>query len=255
VEVELVRAEEKIWPGWALRPVEVLEAYFQRREQEWALADCIVVNSRWSFDALVKQGVPASKLVVIPLCFETGEVDPQPAMRNLPSGSPLRVLFLGQVILRKGIQYLLTAAKKLGGIHFDIVGPVGISAEAVASAPRNVTFHGRASRDQAANWYRQSHIFVLPTLSDGFAITQLEAMAHGLPVVVTDCCGEVVTNGKDGFVVPSRNADALAEIFQRYLSQPDLLAAQREAALQKSKQFTLSRLAENLLKLEGELAK
>jgi len=57
---------------------------------------------------------------------------------------------------------LLAAARKLEGenIRFDVVGPIGISQEAIASAPRNMTFHGRATRDQAANWYRQADLFV-----------------------------------------------------------------------------------------------
>ena len=59
-------------------------------------------------------------------------------------------------------------------------------------------------------------MFVLPTLSDGFAITQLEAMAHGLPVVATPNCGRVVTDGEDGLIVPPADADALASAIDRW---------------------------------------
>jgi glycosyltransferase involved in cell wall biosynthesis len=277
-EAELVRAEEKQWPGWAAHPTAVPEEYFQRREREWALADRIVVNSEFCRQALLRQGVAAEKLAVVPLCYEveggdrkavdgrwkmevgSQESGPSSSISNLqsptlPSSSTLRVLFLGQVILRKGIQYMIEAAKLLANanIHFDVVGPVGISREAMASAPGNMTFHGRAGRDQAADWYRRSHLFVLPTLSDGFAITQLEAMAHALPVIATPCCGEVVSDGADGFIVPPRDAMALARTFRRYLAEPDLLKAQRSAALEKSGQFTLERLAENLTRLEVAL--
>ena len=168
---------------------------------------------------------------------------------------PLRVLFLGQVILRKGIQYLIEAARRLHGecIVFDVVGPIGISQAAVASAPANVRFHGRSTRDQAGAWYQQADVFVLPTLSDGFALTQLEAMAHGLPVVTTPCCGDVVTDGADGFIVPPRDGEALAEAFLRYLAEPGLLRSQQEAARVKAGQFSLDRLAANLLSLEQSL--
>ncbi len=120
VEVELVRAEEKKWPGWAMQSLAVPVEYFARREREWALADRIVVNSEFSRSALLQQGVPPEKLVVIPLCFEREMEDGRSELGNgpstnfhLPSPIPLRVLFLGQVILRKGIQYLMAAAKLL----------------------------------------------------------------------------------------------------------------------------------------------
>jgi len=281
-EADLVREEQKNWPGWQKDSVQVPEEYFHRREQEWALADRIVVNSEFSRSALLKQGVPSDKLVVIPLCYEIDNGNSNVAGPNLPLRSgerarvscsdspsysalsapcsllpaqPLRVLFLGQVILRKGIQYLIEAAKFLkdGNIHFDIVGPIGISKEAIASAPKNVTFHGRATRDQTAAWYQKSHVFVLPTISDGFAITQLEAMSYGLPVVTTPCCGDVVTDGVDGFIVPPRDSEALARVFQHYRKDPELFRNQSNAALAKSTQFSLAHLTENLLKLEASL--
>ncbi len=287
VEVEMVHEEERRWPGWAAHQVHVPEEYFRRREQEWALADRVVVNSDFCRHALIQQGVASKKLVVIPLCYERDVEEeiveskkqeakngpqfqvsgfsfsafrpsgsPPSGLRSLPS-APLRVLFLGQVILRKGIQYLLASARQLQkeNIQFGVVGPIGISREAMATAPGNVTFHGRATRDQAANWYRQSDVFVLPTLSDGFAITQLEAMAYGLPVITTPCCGDVVSDGVDGFIIPPRDADALARALLRYIADPALLKSQQTSALLKAKQFTLARLAANLLSLEEALVK
>jgi glycosyltransferase involved in cell wall biosynthesis len=255
VEVQTVREEENRWPGWSASPTEVPEDYFRRREQEWALADCVVVNSEFCRQALARQGVESEKLFVAPLSYEADEEMRGDKRGEQKPGQPLRVLFLGQVILRKGIQYLLGAARQLEreNIQFEVVGPVGISRAAIASAPSNVTFHGRATRDRATSWYQRCHVFVLPTLSDGFAITQLEAMAHGLPVVSTPCCGEVVSDGVDGFIVPPRDADGLARILQRYIDKPELLKAQEPAALAKARQFTAERLAANLASIEQSI--
>jgi hypothetical protein len=254
VEIEMVCEEEKRWAGWATRQIEIPEKYFRRREQEWALARRVVVNSEFCRQAIVKQGVPPEKLVVVPLCYEPASRLSLPKPRD-PILGPLRVLWLGQVVLRKGIQYVLQAARYFESrtVRFDIVGPIGISRDAVASAPPNVVFHGRVTRDQAAKWYRSADVFALPTLSDGFAITQLEAMAHGLPVIATPCCGEVVNHGLDGFVVPPRDAESLAKTLQRYLDEPGLLRDQQRSALVKAGQFTLERLAANLLSLEAAL--
>jgi glycosyltransferase involved in cell wall biosynthesis len=114
-------------------------------------------------------------------------------------------------------------------------------------------FHGRATRDEICRWYRSAHLFVLPTLSDGFAITQIEAMANGLPVIATPNCGSVVSDGVDGFLVPSRDPESLARVIRRYLENPECLESHHRAALRKSKQFSLQRVGTALLALEKNL--
>jgi glycosyltransferase involved in cell wall biosynthesis len=255
VEVRLVREEERLWPGWQAEATDVPEEYFRRREREWELADKIIVNSEFTKRALVEQGVEVEKIFTMPLSYEKVHSD-ELASRIPKNNSPLQVLWLGQVILRKGIQYLIEAARLLAGekIQFDVVGAIGISSDAVASAPSNMTFHGRASRDQVGYWYRNADIFVLPTISDGFGLTQLEAMAYGLPVIATTNCGEVVSHGIDGMIVQSRNARDLAEAIQCYRSQPRLLREHQAAALTKARKFSLASLAGDLTRLEGEIS-
>lgn len=278
-EVDLVKEEEKLWPGWAKLSVEIPEAYYRRREEEWAVADLVMVNSEWSKQALIRQGVPESKLVVVPLAFEADKAPAvesresrvessfldntvnHPAFSSSPRPSSLvprrtlRVLFLGQVILRKGIQYLIETARLLEkeAIHFDVVGSIGISDEKVALAPSNMTFHGPVNRDRTDEFYRSADIFVLPTLSDGFALTQLEAMAHALPVIATPNCGEVVSDGVDGLIVPASDANALAEAFQLLIQDPEKLRSMSAATKAKVEQFSLARLGENLKGVEKKL--
>jgi glycosyltransferase involved in cell wall biosynthesis len=263
VEVELVKAEQKLWPGWEDSVLDVPEEFYARHQQEWALADRVMVNSDWSRQALVQQGVPPEKLVVVPLCYERekrpgDEAETRSEITRQSRSfkrDPLRVLFLGQVMLRKGIQYLMEAARLMQSenVRFDVVGPIHVSAKAVADAPPNLVFHGRATRDRITDWYRRADVFVLPTLSDGFAITQIEAMAHGLPVISTPNCGAVVAAGVDGFVVPPRDSEALANAIRRYLENPDLWGSQGRAALNKSGQFSLSSVAEHLRNIKCDI--
>lgn len=236
VEFRLVAEEMARHPEIAGQPPEFPSNYYERNRREWNLADAIVVNSEWSRDALISEGVNPSKIEILPLAYGVNvkmlkAVGGRQKTENTSSWPPpqhgegaIRVLFLGQVNVRKGIYYLLAAARLLEGerVHFDVVGPLGILPKAVASAPRNITFYGPASRDRAAEWYQQSDVFVLPTLSDGFALTQLEAMAHGLPVITTPNCGRVVEEGKTGFIIPPRDAQALAEAILKILRNPKL---------------------------------
>src|SRR5262249_34871732 len=76
---------------------------------------------------------------------------------------------------------------------------------------------------------------------------------NALPVVTTPCCGQVVSDGLDGFIVPQRDSRSLANVLHRYLAEPGLLENHSQAALEKSCQFTMTRLASNLSSLEEEL--
>ena len=214
VEEDLVLEEVERWPGWEGIPGRMSETYWTRLREEWNVADLVLVNSEWSANALVQQGVPRSKLIVVPLAIDLARDHPFHPVN--PRGN-LKVLWLGSVILRKGIQYLAEAAKLLqkNKVEFLLAGPIGISQSALNALPSNIKPLGRVTRDLLSNVYRQAHVFVLPTISDGFAVTQLEAMAHGLPVVTTPNCGRVVTDGFDGFVVPARDGQALADALAR----------------------------------------
>jgi glycosyltransferase involved in cell wall biosynthesis len=161
--------------------------------------------------------------------------------RPVNTDGNLKVLWLGSVILRKGIQYLVEAARRLQNqsIEFLLAGPLGVSPYAVQSFPPNMKLLGRITRDQLGEVYRQAQVFVLPTISDGFAITQLEAMAHGLPVVATPNCGRVVTHGVDGFIVPVRNSQALADTLAKLNDDRQLLEEMSLNALQTVKRYDL----------------
>ena len=251
VEEDLCVEEEERWAGWARVPGRRCSGYWDRLRAEWDTANVVLVNSEWSADALVRQGVPMEKLIVVPLAID---MPPTRNSREQASASRLRVLWLGSLILRKGIQYLAEAARLLqgSGIEFTVAGSVGISEKAVRSFPGNMKLLGPVTRDQVGQLYRDSQVFVLPTLSDGFGITQLEAMSYGLPVVTTPNCGKVVTDGFDGYLVPPRNGPALAEAFARLLLNPNLLKTMSEHAVATAAKFDLESNATMIHRLTME---
>ena len=248
-EQEIVQEEACKWPGWEQLPGNIPESYFQRLEQEWALADLVLVNSQWSKSGLVRQGVPADKVIVVPMAYEPERVYVRSNPRR--EGS-LRVLWLGTVNLRKGIQYLIEAARGLPDVHFTVAGRLEISDGAVRAAPKNVEFVGRVTRDRTTNVYRDADVFVLPTLSDGFAITQIEAMAHGLPVIATPNCGQVVDDGTNGWVVPAGDARALGDAIARLNDDRDLLQSMSAAAIDKVGRYRLPNQSDEI---EAEIAR
>jgi len=251
VEENIVLEEAERWPGWEGIPGRMSRNYWDRVKAEWAAADLVLVNSNWSRAALVQQGVPFGKIIVVPLAIDLAKDHAHEPVN--PQGT-LKVLWLGSVILRKGIQYLVEAARKLErhGVEFLLAGPLGISEEAVRSFPDNIKVLGRVTRDQLGAYYRQAHLFVLPTLSDGFAVTQLEAMAHGLPVVTTPNCGNVVTEGVDGFIVPARDSQALADAISRLDADRPLLRAMSANTLSTAAKYDLPSNASLIQKLVSE---
>jgi len=250
-EEEILRREEEAWPDWADPPGRIPDVYFDRLAAEWKRASIIVVNSEWSRTGLVQQGVPSEKVRVIPLAY-----DPPALPERRKTRADVRtILWLGQVVLRKGIQYLMAAARLLHAerLRFVIAGPIGISGEAVRSAPSNLSFIGPITRDCTSELYRTADLFVFPTLSDGFGVTQLEAMAHGLPVIATRNCGEVVEHGVNGLVVPARDPEALAKAIQEAAFDDRWLGAMSAAARETARGFSMQVLSERLRVILNQL--
>src|SRR5262249_2058428 len=101
---------------------------------------------------------------------------------------------------------------------------------------------------KAVQYYRDADIFILPTLSDGFALTQLEAQTHGLPVIASRCCGEVVRDRINGIVLEEPTPDAIVAALQFCLGNPDRLAQFSENTT-ISERFSLSCLGARLCAL------
>ena len=212
---------------------------------------------------MISENVSLAKIEILPLAFAAADPQLKDEDRNnksedrkfpLSNSAPLRVLFLGQVSPGKGIYYLIEAARRLHNapVHFDVVGSVGISSAAVSGAPPNMTFHGPVSRDRAAEWYRQCDVFVLPTLSDGFALTQLEAMAQGVPVIATPNCGRVVAEGQTGFIVPARDPQALADAILKFAGDRHLAAAMAPACRAAVKAYSVEAFGRRLVEIIGK---
>lgn len=208
-------APAEYWIGWG---------------NECALADQIVVNSSWSRNALLGEGIPAHKIVVAPVAYEP-VAESTLFQRDYPnaftSQRPLRVLFLGQIGLRKGVAQLLDAVKLLAGenVEFWFVGPVQISIPSELKDNPRVKWVGVAPRIAVDKYYKEADVFIFPTLSDGFGLTQLEAQSWKLPVVASRYCGEVVCDGVNGVILDEVSAHAIADVLLKFLRSPELLKA------------------------------
>ncbi|HKY43148.1 MAG TPA: glycosyltransferase family 4 protein [Pyrinomonadaceae bacterium] len=204
--------------------------YWDSWRNECALADQIVVNSSWSRDALLRDGVPAEKISIVPVAYEAAP-ETISYTRDYPvaftSQRPLRVLFLGQINLRKGVAQLLDAVTLLAREHIEFwfVGPVQISVPSELKNDARLKWFGVVPRSQVHEYYKNADVFIFPTLSDGFGLTQLEAQSWKLPVVASRRCGEVVRDGVNGKILEEISGQAIADVLLQFLRSPELLSA------------------------------
>jgi glycosyltransferase involved in cell wall biosynthesis len=197
-QLELINAERR---NWGMPPVP--ETPLARQvEQELVLADRVIIQSRFSERTLIERGVSADKLVRIPLGVDVQRFRPAPARAT----HPFRALFVGQVTLRKGVQYLLEAWKQLKWRDAELwlVGQVMPDFRTVLRQYANLPgLRILGYLPDLIAVYQTSDAFVLPSVEDGFALVVPEAMACGLPVIVSDHTGaaDLVRHGESGFVV------------------------------------------------------
>jgi starch synthase len=198
-------------------------------------ADAIAVPSTAAARSFAAMGVSAQKVHVIPYGVRLENFYPtaEPAPRRF------EVLFAGAAGLRKGVPYLLQAFAALRHPHkrLRIAGAILPDLKAVLERlPReHVELLGVVSQDRLRDLMSVSHVLVLPSIEEGLALVQAQAMACGCPVICSTNTGgeDLFTDGVEGFVVPIRDPAALADRMQQLADDPGLQETMRAAALQR----------------------
>ena len=238
VDYRIRREEQSRFPTLPTALSSAPEPYFDRLQQEWHSADQIVVNSEWSRSALVEQGVCPEKIAVIPIAFQPRTIGTVRVMQNR-----IKVLWLGALDLIKGLAYAVAAARMLvnAPVTFTFCGSLATNPTDL-QLPTNASYLGPITRAATHEVYSTHDVFIFPTLSDGFGITQLEAMSNGLPVIATTRCGSVVEHGSSGFIVPASDPKAIAEAITAFLDDRNLLPTMSLSALQRVRSFLPSEI-------------
>ncbi len=226
-ELRRVGQLEQAMPGFPSHRGGPPAGYYDAWREELELADRIVVNSEWSRDAMLSEGVDPAKLVVVPIPYEPEHA---PTARSYPktfsTARPLRLLFLGQVNLRKGAAELLEAMVSLTDepVELSIVGVTHFELPETVRNLKSLKWHGKVAHHDTERLFQEADLFVLPTHSDGFGLAQVEALAHGLPVLTSPFCARVVEDGTNGRVLPEVSVQAIVNAIRGILDDPRQLA-------------------------------
>jgi starch synthase len=189
-------------------PVEMTWLH-DRRLRDLEGADRILVPSDHIAGELVRHGTPRGRISVVPYAADTRRFVPQPGKRH---GSPCTFLFAGGITQRKGIKYLLEAWRlaRRSDWRLQLLGPLPADPEPLTPFRDEVEWLGRVSHAEMPSMMAAADVFVFPSLFEGSAVVTYEAMACGLPCIVTAEAGSVARDGLEGVVVPTRDVEALA---------------------------------------------
>lgn len=212
--IKILEEEARLQPEWAdsINNMYFPEFALKRLEEEPFMADRVVAASEFTKQTLLDAGIDESKIVKLPLGFDLGHI--AYAEKKGISGRPLSLLYAGTVTQRKGISYLLEAMKQFSvkDVQLSIYGNIEGSGEAFRKHKGTVEFKGPVSQAELFSLYRNYDALVLPTIFEGFGLVVVEALAAGLPVITTaNSIGpDVISNGRNGRLVPIRDVAALA---------------------------------------------
>jgi glycosyltransferase involved in cell wall biosynthesis len=207
----------------------------EREQKEYALADRIVVPSRFAASTFASEGVAVSKILVIPLAADPTKFGARADDRarredRIASGDPLRVLYVGNLSVQKGMWDLGTIACTLSkeSFSFRAVGALDNScADLKKGLEEFIDFRPRVPEHELREHYMWADVFIYPTIQDGFSAVLPQARAAGLPVIATTNCGapEVIHGPEDGWILPIRQPEAFVECLRTCDADRPRLAA------------------------------
>jgi glycosyltransferase involved in cell wall biosynthesis len=204
---------------------------------EYEEADYVLIPSDFVEQSFLNMGFDQDQLVKIPFGVDTDTFQPA------DPPDTFRAIFVGQVSLRKGVQYLLPAWNDLDiDAELLVVGPVKPEAEFLKrrySDDDSIQFLGR--RQDVPKLMQSSSAFLFPSIEEGSALVTYEAMAAGIPQVVTFNSGSWITDGGEGYVIPPCDTEAIKDCVRRLYTNRGLVEAMGNRARETAEEFTWER--------------
>lgn len=198
------------------------KTYERKVLAEFACADYFFLPSRFAARTFIDQGAAPERIYVLPYGVDLERFHPkeEAGLRN-------QLLFVGQLTPRKGIAYLLEAWRqlRLSNVELLLIGSVDPVIRPTLARHEGAFRHlGALPKLELRQYYSSALALVLPSLADAFPLVVLEAMACGCPAIVSENTGsaEVIEDGVNGFVVPIRDVEALADRILRLQRDPEL---------------------------------
>jgi glycosyltransferase involved in cell wall biosynthesis len=264
-----ILAEEYRRLGLPYNPPGLL--YDKKIKAEYAISDYLIVPSLYAKRTFIQAGFDSQSIFVLPygvdlkkffISDDDGDIN-KTIQTSARQCHTFRIIYVGQIVPRKGVHYLIEAFNKLAINDAELL-LVGFIDETMYPTVKKAVKHnlririvGELPKTELYRLYNSASVFVLPSLADSWGLVTLEAMACGLPVIVTENTGssEAVHEGVNGFIVPIRDAEALQEKLIYLYEHCDLRQEMGQAARRSVMDFTWERYGQRLLDAYSEIIK
>jgi glycosyltransferase involved in cell wall biosynthesis len=242
----------RLYLGDGALDLEELDWLHERRLQELQSVDRVLVPSEHIASELVRHGTPRSRIRVIPYAADTQRFRPDSGKTHGPSCT---FLFAGGISQRKGIRYLLEAWKRIRrpGWKLQLLGALPRELGPIREHLDSVEILGRVAHSDVPAIMAAADVFVFPSLFEGSAVVTYEALACGLPSIVTPSAGSIVRDGIDGFIVLSGNSEELALRMVHLGEDPGLRSSMAVSARERAEQFDWPRYHESIREVMCDL--
>jgi len=253
----LLREEAQRYPAWepTLGGTRDSEAKLARKTRELAAADLVICPSNFVLESL-PANVRANKQTLI-APFGSPTVDSS-AKRESGTG-PLRVLFAGGMTQRKGLADLFAAMKMLDSknVQLVVMGSAVLPLDWYRAQFGDFIYEPPRPHREVLELMQSCDVFVLPSIVEGRALVQQEAMACGLPLIATKNAGadDLIEEGRTGFLVPIRSPETIAEKINWFASNRSALGEMSAAAQARAREFTWPAYGERIVAAIKEIVR
>ncbi|MBC2664446.1 glycosyltransferase family 4 protein [Novosphingobium flavum] len=234
------------------------ESHIARDHREYLLADRILVGSPFAARTIAEAtGDPAiaARTQVLNYCFDEALFANQPAPQPIPADGPVKFLFLGLVIPRKGIHHVLEAIARIprSAAELTIVGSLKVPPAAFAPYADRITYIPTVARADVPRIMAEHHVFLLPSYFEGAGITLYEALASGNALIQSRNCAEAVTP-ETGIMLDRIDTESVYAAMMTAIEDRARVDGWRAHAQQEAQNYTFARYRDNIAALLRDLA-
>ncbi|TAH25356.1 MAG: glycosyltransferase [Cytophagales bacterium] len=222
-EIELISTEFPIFSE-VYKNKKLRQKINQIKEEELALADYILCLSEFAKASLIKHGISADKITVVNLGFDPKKFTPKSIYQS-NSNQALKIVYAGTVTKRKGIDQVLRLVEDMPNqIELSVIGAVSDASDIFQPYLSKIKWYPYLEQQEMNDIFNEQDVFVFPSYLDSWAMVVLEAMACGLPVVISTNTGaKDVVDHTCGAIISTGDYESLKkEITEMYLNRNEI---------------------------------